>query len=344
MTKFCSSCVLPETFPAIRFDENGICQYCLVHKHSNQSELLRKKYLDKFCEILNRHKKQGAYDVILAYSGGKDSSYTLMLLRQVFNLKILALTFDHGLLSSRALGNIHAVTRVLGVDHMMVAPSEKMLYHAFSESISSTPHSMKALQRASSICNTCMSLVKALVLKTAIDMGIPLITYGWSPGQIPVQASVAKLNASMIEKTQKVLVNSLAGVMADGLKPFLLEERHFRLLDSRETATTSLGYYNIHPLAFWAYDERKIKEEIRDLGWTDPEDTDANSTNCLLNCYATQVHLEKYGFHPYAFEIANLVREGFMSRETGLTKLSTPADKSIVEYVKNKLEARGHKE
>jgi tRNA(Ile)-lysidine synthase TilS/MesJ len=344
MTKFCSSCVLPETFPAIRFDEDGICQYCLSHNDLNQSELLRKKYLDKFYEILNKYRNVGAYDAILAYSGGKDSSYTLMLLRQVFNLKILALTFDHGFLSPRALGNIHAVTRALGVDRMMVAPSEKMLHHAFSESISSPPHSMKALQRASSICNTCMSLVKALVLKTAIDMGIPLITYGWSPGQIPVQASVAKLNASMIEKTQKVLVNNLAGVMADGLQPFLLEERHFRLLDSRKAATTPLGYYNIHPLAFWAYDERKIREEIRELGWRDPEDTDANSTNCLLNCYAIQLHLEKYGFHPYAFEIANLVREGFMSRETGLAKLVKPADKSIVEYVKNKLGVRGHKE
>jgi len=111
--------------------------------------------------------------------------------------------------------------------------------------------------------------------------------------------------------------------------PFLLRERHFDLFSGNT--------YNICPLAFLVYNERKILNEIRALGWEPPEDTDANSTNCLLNAFANKVHQERFGFHPYAFEIAGLVREGHMTREAGLKRLSTPPDSSIVESVARKL-------
>ena len=36
---------------------------------------------------------------------------------------------------------------------------------------------------------------------------------------------------------------------------------------------------------------------------------DANTTNCLLNSFANTNHMERYGFHPYVFELAKL--DGF---------------------------------
>ena len=78
-------------------------------------------------------------------------------------------------------------------------------------------------------------------------------------------------------------------------------------------------------------------KEVQELGWVNPKDTDANSTNCLLNSFAIDIHLQQFGFHPYAFEIAGLVREGYMTRENGLKKLATPCDPKIIQYVKQKL-------
>ena len=95
--------------------------------------------------------------------------------------------------------------------------------------------------------------------------------------------------------------------------------------------------YNLHPLAFFGYDEERSVEQIEPLGWKLPKDTDANSSNCLLNGFATQVHLEKFGFHPYALEIAGLVRQGYITRDAGLSKLSSPADEEISSSVKKKL-------
>jgi len=93
----------------------------------------------------------------------------------------------------------------------------------------------------------------------------------------------------------------------------------------------------IHPLAFSDYKEADILKSIAEIGWMPPDDTDANSTNCLLNSFGNEVHLRQYGFHPYAFEIAGLVRDGYMSREDGILKLNTPPNPNVLDMVKQKL-------
>ena len=74
-----------------------------------------------------------------------------------------------------------------------------------------------------------------------------------------------------------------------------------------------------------------------ELGWKKPTDTDSNSSNCLLNSFANQTHINKYGFHPYVFEIAGLVRSGVMTREEGIEKIEAPQDENTIREVKRKL-------
>ena len=78
---------------------------------------------------------------------------------------------------------------------------------------------------------------------------------------------------------------------------------------------------------------------IQEFGWVKPDDTDPNSSNCLLNTLGNALHLERLGFHPYAMEIAGLVRSGCLSREEGLRKLAQPADPVVLERVRDMLYA-----
>jgi tRNA(Ile)-lysidine synthase TilS/MesJ len=346
--KVCTKCVLPETFPGIRFDLDGVCNYChqserRVTKLAEEKARYHQKFLNLLKELKQPNKpdkpnkpNKRSYDVLLAYSGGKDSSYTLKLLKRDFNLRVLAITFNHGFVSEQALKNIETVSRALDVDHLMVSPNQRMLCQAFRRSIDSDLYPLKALERASSICNTCMNFTKSILLKYAIALGIPLIAYGWSPGQAPIQSSVMKWNLSMIHQIQSVMANTFKQILKDDLSPLLLGESEFKRVKEFETLE-GIYLFNIHPLAFLDYNEEKIIEEIRLLGWVDPKDTDSNSTNCLLNAFGNQTHQGKYGFHPYAFEIGGLVREGYMSREEGLRKLSVLPDPIIVSYVKERL-------
>src|SRR6185369_179480 len=90
------------------------------------------------------------------------------------------------------------------------------------------------------------------------------------------------------------------------LDAYFLSESH--LADARKLP------YLVHPAAFFPYQEKEIYSQIRRLGWRKPEGLDANSTNCLLNSLAVVAHEKKFDFHPYAYEIARLVRQGVFSR------------------------------
>jgi tRNA(Ile)-lysidine synthase TilS/MesJ len=331
--QICTTCVLPETFPGITFDAEGRCCYCTRSPGAERQNKARGRYREKFRGILNEHAGKNSYDALVAYSGGKDSTYTLKLLKEDYALKILAITFDHGFVSPAATKNIRQVTEVLDIDHLTIRPGTKTIRHLFVKSLSPGIYPIKSLERASSICNSCMNIVKSFLLKTAIEMRVPLIAYGWSPGQAPVQSSVFKLNASMLRQMQTAMRKPLNKIVGDRLSSFFLEESHYK-----EQSGRSNGFpYLIHPLAFLQYSEEHILTKIKGMGWVDPKDTDSNSTNCLLNGYANQIHINQYGFHPYACEIAGLVREGYLKREEGLKRLAIPPDPKIIRHVKEKL-------
>ncbi len=325
----CTQCVLPETFPGISFDEHGVCNFCRNYRNDNAGENKKKKYEEKFLKLLNEHSKNTTYDLIMAYSGGKDSTYTLDIFVSKYGLNALALTFDNSFISEKSFVNIRNVCESLGVDHMMVRPDPNMLKKIFSTAACEELYSHKTLERASTICTSCIGLVKSVVLRTAVEKGIPFVGFGWSPGQAPIQASVMKTNAALMKTTQQAIYEPLHRIAGDDINPFFLFEEHF---DHTERFP-----WNIHPLAFNHYDEEKIVERNKILGWEKPEDTDANSTNCLLNAFANQVHKDRYAFHPYVWELANMVRSGSMDRQFALVKIEEPENPAIVNYARTKL-------
>jgi len=327
--QICSKCVLPETFPTIDFDHAGICNYCRSYKGEKHQGELKKEYREKFERLAREHKGRSDYDVLMAYSGGKDSTYTLDVFKNGFGLRVLALTFDHGFVSPYAMQNMRVVTERLGIDHVIFKPSLDLLRKVFLVSLNGNLYSKKTLERASTICTSCMSFVKFISLKAALEKRVPFIGYGWSPGQAPVQSSVMKTSAAFVKATQKAIFDPLYAKLGDDIRPYFLHDGYFEASDRFP--------YNVHPLAFLDYDEEKIYGQISELGWKPPTDTDSNSTNCLMNAFANQTHIKQFGFHPYAFELAGLVRMGVMSREEGLRRLNEPSNEAVIAEVKRKL-------
>jgi hypothetical protein len=76
------------------------------------------------------------------------------------------------------------------------------------------------------------------------------------------------------------------------------------------------------------------------VGWKNPKDTDPNSTNCLLNTYANQLHIEKYGYNPYSYELAELVRKGILKRDKALQRLNYAMNKRDFSYFKKDLDLK----
>lgn len=327
--KRCTNCILPETFPGIRFDENGACNYCLDFKGLEHLEGKMTEYKQKFETLIKEFKGKGNYDALMCYSGGKDSTYTLMVLKEKYDLNILTITFDNFFLSEQTINNIGIVVENLGVDNIIFKPRFDVLKKIFRKCAKENIYPPKTIERASTICTSCMGIVKAIALRNALEKNIPFITYGWSPGQAPITSSIMKNNPQMVKMMQKTIFDPLYKLVGNKIKPYFLEESHFN---------GSYQFpYNISPLAFLEYNEEKIFETISKLGWKIPKDTDSNSTNCLLNSYAIYSHKKQFNFHPYAFELAKLVREGYMDRSLALEKLIQIEDPATVALVQKKL-------
>ena len=121
----CSQCVLPETFPFIYFDDQGVCNYC----HNYQS---RYKDMDpvgaknKFIASLEKYRRSGGTpDALVAFSGGRDSSYGLHLIKREFGLTPITFTYDWGMVTDLARRNVARICGQLGIQNILVSADIK---------------------------------------------------------------------------------------------------------------------------------------------------------------------------------------------------------------------------
>ncbi len=112
--KKCTKCILPETYPHIHFNKNGVCNYCLNYeKQIYFGEHALNDYLKKF------RSDSGKPDCIVGLSGGRDSCYGLHLLKTKYGLNPIAYTYDWGLTTDISRVNAAKVCGELGVEHII---------------------------------------------------------------------------------------------------------------------------------------------------------------------------------------------------------------------------------
>lgn len=326
--KLCTRCILPETFPGIQFDDEGVCQYCRHMPPPERRVEQRAGLRARFEQLVAEVRSESGYHGLMSWSGGKDSTYTLWLLRHEYDLRILAFTFDNGFVSPAALDNMRNVADSLGVDHVIIRPNFPFLRKAFTASTDPEMYPIKALERASGICNTCMGLAKGIAWRLALEKNIPMMVYGWSPGQIPLSSAFLRSNRKMLQTMAETAVAPLARI-DERVTVYFPEACHFDAAPRMPV--------NVSPLAFLDWQEEKAVEVIQAYGWKHPKDTDPNSSNCLLNAFANQLHMQQWGYHAYAMELAGLVREGYMDREEALRRLAPPSSPELVSYVAERL-------
>lgn len=113
--KRCTKCILPETFPFITFDEDGVCNYCHNYKMRTPAGM------DALQEVLAKHKApDGSVKCIVSFSGGRDSSYGLHLVKKVLGLDAVAFTYDWGVASDIAFRNQKRMCEKLGVEQILI--------------------------------------------------------------------------------------------------------------------------------------------------------------------------------------------------------------------------------
>jgi hypothetical protein len=310
----CKRCVLPNSFPKIRFDKDGICSVCnrydQLWKSWKSSLPEKKKALEKISEQAKKKRKD--FDALVPLSGGKDSSYVLYVAAKELGLKCLAYTVNFGYLSEFAKDNIDRMCKTLGVEH---------LYYNFDSNLANRLLAL-FIRKTGSFCSVCSKLIFMTTSRIAEMYRVPLILTGSSmrtelplspemftfTGSDPYIRNVLRGEALSSECERLFFSNSLRRKV--GLLLFWLSQKK-RLL--------SYGWFNLADFTDWDYDT--IYDTVRnELGWKSPPE--AEHMDCIIHPISRYIHNRRFpGLELERLTLARLVMAGQVTREEALLKL-----------------------
>jgi len=321
--KRCSRCVLPELWPFIRFNKDGVCNICLKFE-KNKQKRREVNYVDlegKLKNKLDLHKGKGKYDCLVMCSGGKDSIYLLYLLVKKYKLNVLAFTFDNGFETKEALKNIRNSIKKLNVEWVYF--KSKFMKEFFAYILKSRTKSI--------LCFYCYPCIIVKAFEVAKQNNITLIVNGFTKGQINIKRKFEILpmtlhhrwfiltriwNHPKFGKIYKILTN---------LDKYL----------SKNFSNIEL----LFPYQYIKYDPRKAIKILKNkLKWKMPTPSyPCYSTNCLLNFLQVYLSRKNFGFSYFDQEMSDLIRIGEITREYALNALEMDIDPNIINSILKKL-------
>ena len=319
--KRCLRCGLPETFPGIKFNKESHCNYCIYFDLYKEREKEIKSILkNEFVKVITKVKKEkNKYDCIVAYSGGKDSTFLLYHLKTQFKLNILAHVLDNGFISSKTMENIRRVTKTLDVDYKITRPDFADLRELFTFALTEKiPYPKEILSMMSQVCAVCIGMVFGTTINLAIKSKTPLMFIGFTPGQYPAISleNFLKVKSCMFmsDKVYKDDPLDVFKIIADPIREKFGEKINKFYFKSQYIEKGLAVPKILLPFhALLDYDEKAILKAISKLGWQKPQDTDSCSTNCLLNTLGNVTSIKQLGYHPYIGELSYLARMGKIS-------------------------------
>jgi amino acid adenylation domain-containing protein len=308
----CSICGIEASHPEARIGDDGVCQLCVQYEGEREAVSRYFGQPDDLQRLLDeaRERSTGPHDVIMLYSGGKDSTYALW---QVVEMGARPLVFmlDNGFISDQAKENARRVVELLGLE--LVIGTTPEMPEVFAES----------LQRFSNVCQGCFKVIYNLALSVAVKRGISAIVTGLSRGQI-FESRLADLYRRRVEDPEEV--------------DRTIDEarRAYHRMDDAARPTLDAGDLTVDEILdrvtfidFYRYCDVELDELLDFIGtrtpWIRPSDT-GRSTNCLINEAGIYVHKAERGFHNYSLPYSWDVRLGHKERDAAVAELDDELD------------------
>jgi glucosamine--fructose-6-phosphate aminotransferase (isomerizing) len=322
--KRCSRCVLPETMPFIKFDDNGECNYCKHYKTRNSPK--PKEELFKLVEPYRRKGKE--LDCIVPFSGGRDSCYGLHLIVNELKMKPVTYTYDWGMVTDLGRRNISRMCSQLGVENIIVAADISMKRRNIRMNLKAwlkSPHlGMMAMLTAGD--KHFFRHVETIKKQTGININL------W--GVNPLEVTHFKTGFLGIEpdfEEKRVYSHGVSKQLRYHGKRFkaMLESPGYFNLSLWDTLsgeyfrsfTEKNDYFHIFD--FWRWDENQVNDTLlNEYDWEKALDTPTtwrigDGTAAFYN----YVYYTVAGFTEHDTFRSNQVREGQITREKALELL-----------------------
>lgn len=312
--KRCTRCGLPETHETIAFDDHGVCNICRQHEYKKDAIdwTANKKALG---ELIEEHRGKFAYDCIVPFSGGKDSTWTLYYLVKEFGVKPLVVRFDHGFLRPNLDENVKKTIRHLGVDMLSFTPNWKVVQRLMLQSF---------LEKGD-FCWHCHTGIFSYPMWTALEKQVPLIFWGEPSAEYTAYFSYGQ-KEEVDEKRFNRYVN--LGISADDM--FVRLGGNVDLRDLKPYSypplkdLRALNYRSVCLGSYIPWDVKTQSEIIqRELGWQGdqvenvPPQYQYEKIECYMQGVRDYIKYIKRGYSRPTHLVALDVRNDRMSKEEG---------------------------
>jgi hypothetical protein len=332
--KRCTRCVLPETFPGISFDADGVCNYCRDYR---KVEVRGEAAL---VDLLSKYRDKGReYDCIVPISGGRDSAYTLHQMVRKYGMRVLALTVDSGAIMPEGYKNIDRIVKALGVDHVWLKDDEHI-----KSAQRNTRIKFHAWMRKPSI-NTIVPVLNAgdktmnlRMYRYAHEHGIPLVIGGNNIGNSSFEQEHFKTGFMGIFPDDHGRYSSFDRVRLSFLFAweFLGNTDNWHWPVFSEYLSGAFVYFfeslqkpgDVVPVGFYDYiywNEEEIVGTITgELGWEGSSYTSATwRIDDAAYPLIDYLYYALVGFNEFDEHYSKLIREGQLMREKALVRLET---------------------
>lgn len=314
--KRCTKCCAPETQDGISFDGQGACTICnqITVKQEAVDWDERHEMLLQLCD---RFKGKGAYDCVVPFSGGKDSTYTLWYIVEKLKLKPLVVSFDHGFYRPRHLEDRNRVLRQLDCDFVTIRASWKVVRELMLE----------ALKRKGDFCWHCHCGVYAGSMQVAVKYEIPLVFWGQPDAEYGSYGysyeEIQEVNEQQFNRfiNLGITAEDMAGMLPDWVQLRDLEMFRYPSLESMKEA----GIVSLHLGSFIPWDPRVFADVIKEeLGWRGnkvegiPEEYYWEKVECMFTGIRDYLKYIKRGFGRTTHLVNIDIREGRKNREQGM--------------------------
>ncbi|HEV2503135.1 MAG TPA: N-acetyl sugar amidotransferase [Mesorhizobium sp.] len=315
----CGSCLLPETYETIEFDQKGVCNVCRGKEVRDEKIdwATRKTKLD---ELIERHRGQHDYDCIIPFSGGKDSTYTLLYLMKEYKLKPLVVRFDHGFMRETLVENNTRTFKKLGVDVLNFTPNWRVVKRLMLES----------LRRKGDFCWHCHTGIFSYPMHMAVKFNVPLVFWGEPSSEYTAYYDYAEDEIEQVDETRfnrfvnlGITAEDMYGMIKDDfdLDPRdLLPYTYPKMRDLKR-----LRYESVCLGSYIPWDVKKNVEVIqRELGWKGDqvegmpwEEYPYEKIECFMQGMRDYIKYLKRGYSRVSQMVALDLRNGRISKEHG---------------------------
>lgn len=319
--KRCKKCILPETMPFIKFDDDGVCNYCKSYKPRNNPK--PKEEIFKLVEPYRRAGKE--LDCIVPFSGGRDSCYGLHLIVNELKMKPVTYTYDWGMVTDLGRRNISRMCSQLGVENIIVAADISKKRHNIKMNLNAwlkSPHlGMMAMLTAGD--KHFFRHVETIKKQTGINLNL----WGVNPLEV-THFKTGFLGIPPDFEEKRVYSHGLTKQIRYHAKRFMAMLQSPGYFNTSLWDTLSGEYYRsftekkdyYHIFDYWRWDEDIIDDTLLNVyDWEKAVDTNTtwrigDGTAAFYN----YVYYTVAGFTEHDTFRSNQIREGQISRERAL--------------------------